>query len=180
MSKSLGNIYTLQDILDKGYDLRAFKMLVLSKHYRTEGNFTWDILDAAQNRLKNWQSIADLYWQTKSTANPIELNLLQRLQDDLNTPDAVAGIDWFLSTVEQEGRSANHESIANLVKEVDSLLGLKLLRSDISDSQKQLITDRESARKAGNYAKSDALRRELEKQGIEINDTPGGPVWSRL
>jgi cysteinyl-tRNA synthetase len=180
MSKSLGNIYTLQDILDKGYDLRAFKMLVLSKHYRTEGNFTWDILDAAQNRLKNWQSIADLYWQTKSVANPIELNLLQRLQDDLNTPDAIAGIDWFLSTVEQEGRSANHESIAKLVKEVDSLLGLKLLRSDISDSQKQLITDRESARKAGNYAKSDALRRELEKQGIEINDTPGGPVWSRL
>jgi cysteinyl-tRNA synthetase len=80
----------------------------------------------------------------------------------------------------QEGRSANHESIAKLVKEVDSLLGLKLLRSDISDSQKQLITDRESARKAGNYAKSDALRRELEKQGVEINDTPGGPVWSRL
>jgi cysteinyl-tRNA synthetase len=180
MSKSLGNIYTLQDIKDKGYDLRAFKLLVLSKHYRTEGNFTWEILDAAQNRLKNWQSITDLYWQTKSTANPIELNLLQRLQNDLDTPDAVAGIDWYLSAVEQEGRAANHESIAKLVKEIDSLLGLKLLRSDISDSQKQLIADRESARKAGSYAESDELRGQLAKQGIEVNDTAHGPVWNRI
>ena len=51
MAKSLGNIYTLKDITDRGFSLEAFKLTILSKHYRTEGNFTWDILEASNNRL---------------------------------------------------------------------------------------------------------------------------------
>ncbi|HSH55871.1 MAG TPA: cysteine--tRNA ligase, partial [Candidatus Limnocylindrales bacterium] len=58
MSKSLGTIYTLQDILDKGYGLDAFKLFVLGKQYRTEGNFTWEHLTAAQQRLNHWYQIA--------------------------------------------------------------------------------------------------------------------------
>ena len=179
MSKSLGNIYSLQDILDKGFDLKDFKLLILSKHYRTEGNFTWEIMEAAQNRLKHWQSVADLYWQTKPGPKPIGLNLLKMLQDDLDTPGAVAEIDRRLAAFEQNGLAANHESIKALVKEVDGLLGIKLLRSDISDSQKQVINEREKARAADNWAKSDQLRESLKEQGIEINDTPRGPTWSR-
>ena len=63
LSKSLGNSYTLSDIEQHGYDLDAFKLLVLSSHYRTEGNFSWEILDAAQARLGNWRASAARRWQ---------------------------------------------------------------------------------------------------------------------
>ena len=63
MSKSLGNFYTLRDIETRGIDPQAFRLLVLESHYRTESNFSWEILEAAKNRLKNWLSVADRMYQ---------------------------------------------------------------------------------------------------------------------
>jgi cysteinyl-tRNA synthetase len=102
MSKSLGNIYTLKDITDKGYDIQAFKMLVLSKHYATEGNFTWDILEAAQNRLNNWQRAGDLRWQGAGDGEP-NSSLLEILQNDLDTPSAMSRIDELLGSENPNG-----------------------------------------------------------------------------
>ncbi|MCA9329993.1 cysteine--tRNA ligase, partial [Candidatus Saccharibacteria bacterium] len=73
ISKSLNNGYTLQDLIKRGYDLQAFKLLVLSKHYRTEGNFTWEILDSAQNRLNNWRTAIDILWQPQHINNSIDI-----------------------------------------------------------------------------------------------------------
>lgn len=173
MSKSLGNIYTLQDIVDKGYDLHAFKLLVLSKHYRTEGNFTWEILDAAQNRLKNWQAAADLRWQLP--ASEAEFDIFTPLQDDLDTPKALAAIDQVLATLE-----ADHQAPSKvLLDTIHDLLGINLLKDDITDEQKQLIKAREAAREAKDWAKSDELRDQLKAQGIGVKDTPNETVWSR-
>ena len=61
MSKSLNNFYTLRDIEEKGFSPQAFRLLVLSGHYQNETNFSWDILEAAQNRLNNWKSIIGSY-----------------------------------------------------------------------------------------------------------------------
>lgn len=180
MSKSLGNIYTLQDIKDKGFDLDAFKIVVLSKHYRTEGNFTWDILDAAQNRLNNWRAISDLQYQTLSQPHHIDLRLLDSLQNDLSTPAALAEVDHWFSQFVEEGKNADHESIKKLVDEVNSLLGINLDRGDISDEQKALIDKRETARKMKDWEVSDELRDKLIEQKIAVRDTANGTVWSKL
>ena len=174
MSKSLGNIYTLQDILDKDYSTNAFKLLVLSKHYRTEGNFTWEILEAAQNRLNNWSAAADLRWQRQASADT--LDILPELQNDLDTPQALANIDRYFEHVDSAGTAPSIEAL-EFIRE---LLGIDLLREDISEDQKQLIKDRQTARESKDWTKSDELRDQLREQGIEVKDTPNGTLWSRV
>lgn len=170
MSKSLGNIYTLQDIRDKGFDLDAFKLVVLSKHYRTEGNFTWEILEAAQNRLNNWRAAGDLRWQGAGVGDS-DSGLLELLQNDLDTPGAVAKIDELLGAEQPTGLHA-------LLDEIRDLLGITLHRDDITDEQKSLITEREQARESKDWAKSDELRDKLAEQGVAVRDTPNGTVWA--
>lgn len=177
MSKSLGNIYTLHDIADKGFDLQAFKLLVLSKHYGTEGNFTWEILEAAQNRLNNWKATAALKWQTEPQPHHVHADILARLQDDLDTPRAVAEVDRALSLLQEHAATADRESIVKLIDDIRTLLGIDLNCDDIPDEQKQLIKDREAAREAKDWTRSDTLRDELASQGIAVRDTPHGTVW---
>lgn len=180
MSKSLGNIYTLQDIKDKGYDLQAFKLMVLSKHYRTEGNFTWKILEAAQNRLTNWQAVADLRWQLAGDAeSKMDYAILNKLQDDLDTPSAVALVDVMLEAVLRDSSDKALGHLLLLIQRVKELLGIDLNRPNISDEQKQLIKGREEARANQDWARSDELRDQLKEQGIEVRDTQNGTVWSR-
>lgn len=182
MSKSLGNIYTLQDIKDKGYDLQAFKLLVLSKHYRTEGNFTWEILEAAQNRLHNWQAIADLRWQIEEsrTESPIDFDLLSHLQNDLDTPGAIALVDVMLEAISRDTQNNQWAKLELLLARINELLGIELRKSDITDEQKQLMQDRETARQANDWATSDQLRDQLREQGLEIRDTAQGQIWERI
>lgn len=170
MSKSLGNIYTLQDIKDKGFDLDAFKLLVLSKHYRTEGNFTWEILEAAQNRLNNWRAAGDRRWQGAGDGD-VDSSLLEPLQNDLDTPAALARIDELLG-------SENPTGLHALLDMIRDLLGIRLHRNDISDEQKALIREREAAREAKDWAKSDEIRNQLAEQGIVVRDTSSGTIWA--
>lgn len=182
ISKSLGNGFTLQDIKDKGFDLRAFKLMVLSKHYRTEGNFTWEILESAQNRLKNWQAASDLRWQLNPNEpeSKINLGILEQLQDDLDTPAVLAFIDNHLEQIVSGGYDSRLGTLVRLLNDIENLLGIDLARDDISDEQKQLIKDRETARQNQDWAKSDELRDKLKEQGIEVRDTPAGTTWSRI
>jgi cysteinyl-tRNA synthetase len=174
MSKSLGNIYSLQDVINKGYDLQAFKLMILSKHYQTEGNFTWEILEAAQNRLKRWQATADLRWQGLKAGH--DFDVLEVLQDDLDTPAAVALVDRHFN----EYLEANLSPPQTVLDILNSLLGINLLKDDISQENKQLIEERGRARETEDWPKADELRDQLGKQGLEVRDTPSGQIWSRL
>lgn len=188
MSKSLGNIYTLQDIRDKGFDLQAFKLVVLSKHYSTEGNFTWDILQAAQNRLRNWRNIAALRHQTHAIHdNPASMpsmavigKVREALENDLNTPEALRLIEETFSYLESHSLDTIYRNaLVLLLEAIDELLGVQLLETtpDITDEQKQLVMERQRAREAKDWTKSDKLRDVLAEQGIVVRDTPGGSVW---
>jgi cysteinyl-tRNA synthetase len=185
MSKSLGNIYTLQDILDKGYDLDAFRVFSLGKHYRTEGNFTWDNLEAAANRLTRWKQTFDMRWQphgTPSTSSSNPKNILDSiaiaLQDDLDTVAALHVIDTAAQIVEQEGMTSdNLNVVTKLMQQVQDMLGIALFRDDISETQKMLIAEREKVRINKDWSKSDELRDQLISQGIGLRDTPKGSVW---
>lgn len=186
MSKSLGNIYTLQDIVDKGFSLDAFRLLILSKHYTTEGNFTWENLEAAQNRLNNWQAIADLRWQIENDKQMVEeVNrannaILEPLQDDLNTPEALSRIEMSLTQFEKSHPVWGKQDMEALLGFINDFVGINFSKPDITDELKNLVTDREEARKAKDWAKSDELRDKLREQGIEVRDTENGPIWSRI
>jgi len=186
MAKSLGNIYTLQDILDKGYDLDAFKLLILSKHYTTEGNFTWDIMESAQNLLNRWRTSLDLRWQedlaTESSvgSESFEEELMDALHDDLNTPQAITVIDKEIRKIENLNICGG--CIDKLASEVHRFIGIDLYagKSDITSEQKKLIAQRQKARDDKDWSKSDELRDELKQQGISLKDAEIGPIWSRV
>jgi cysteinyl-tRNA synthetase len=189
MSKSLGNIYTLKDIQDKGFDIEAFKLTILSKHYRTEGNFTWDILEASQNRLNGYRAMSDQQWQVseRGQVNASQLEeaktaIRSALQDDLNTPQALAVLSQIESAVDAGGVNAGAQTAySQFLVWIDSVLGLTLSkRSDITSEQQVLIHERQEARDDQNWEISDRVRDQLKEQGIELKDTPRGQVWYRV
>ena len=184
MSKSLGNIYTLQDIIDRGYDVDAYKLTILAKHYRTEGNFTWEILEASQNRLQGYKKMAALVWQTNDEAAELgaayfsekQEALLAALSDDLNTPQALA----VLSEVERDITSLHpkdKDAFLQLLSFVSDTLGINLAVSDITPEQKQLLQSRAEAKASKDWATADGLRDQLKVQGIATNDTGTHQVW---
>lgn len=189
MSKSLNNFYALQDIRDKGYDPLAFRLMVLQSHYRSQSSFTWETLEAAQNRLNNYRRMADLRYQTiddDTAANYEDLdkyrdNILASLFDDLNTPQALAHLSKLEEIITTQLFATDElDAFNKFLEDMDAVLGLGLLDStDITDEQKQLISDRQQAREAKDWPKSDEIRDELHAHGLTINDTDHGPIWSR-
>jgi len=191
MSKSLNNFYTLEDVKERGYDPLAFRLLVLQSHYRNQSNFTWENLEAAQNRLKDLYAWADLRHQPSHEAMFPELDELFRstrqdiqkaIEEDMNTPEALANLNKLVSWMMQhpvpgvEGKYSD-----GTLPFLDSVLGLELgNRPDITDEQKKLIQERDQAKQAKNFEKSDELRSQLETQGIGLRDTDYGQQWHRL
>ncbi|HRJ90951.1 MAG TPA: cysteine--tRNA ligase, partial [Candidatus Saccharibacteria bacterium] len=182
ISKSLGNVYTLDDIQAKGFSIHAFKLLALSKHYRTEGNFTWDILEAAQNRLNNWRAVSALRWQVNDNGKNVSVeaasfrkSLLDSLQDDLNTPEALMHIDEALSEFDEVITPASATILQELLDTITELLGIDLNEvKDISAEAKNLIREGEIARAEKNWEASDSLRDQIETMGITVLDTVHG------
>lgn len=194
MSKSLHNFYTIREVLEKGYDPLAVRLFMLQTHYRSPINFTFDSLDGAVNRLKNWRNVAALRHQIHDTFDAEEAGTDERaewlygasqaiteaLGDDLNTAEALKIIDDAFSKVSGAPLEDIHETaFKQLLETIDDVLGLKLLDTtpDLSDEQKMLILERERARDAKDWDKSDKLRDELARSGIAINDSPSGSVW---
>lgn len=187
MSKSLGNIYTLKDITDKGYDIDAFKLTILSKHYRTEGNFTWEILEASQNRLLGYRKVSALQWQTDDSAEMLPENyfndtrkaILDALNDDLNTPQALALISETMANI---SKHKVHRSQANYFIEfldfVSEVLGVDMRVPDITTAQKELLQKRQLAKEAKDWPLADTTRDQLKDSGIVIDDTATQQFWS--
>lgn len=189
MSKSLNNSYTLRDVEEKGFSPYAFRLLVLSSHYRSESNFSWDILEAAENRLRDYRAMAALKWQSSDKVNDamsftlvdVPTELAAALQNDLDTPQALAYLSYVSQQVQQ---TLIHSSLlvhfVAMLEAIDELLGLQLsLESDITDEQKEMIKQRENARDQKDWATSDKIRDELLVQGILLRDTEIGTIWHR-
>jgi cysteinyl-tRNA synthetase len=195
MSKSLGNFYTIREVLEKGYDPMAVRLLMLQTHYRSPINFTFENLDAATNRLRHWRSIAALRHQThdqlrddddkandEQSVSPYAASqaILEALADDLNTPEAFRLIeDVFTRLAATPKERIHRHALVELLDRLDAILGLALLEKtpDITDEVKQLILSRERAREQRDWAASDSLRETIEQSGITIRDTPAGTIW---
>ncbi len=185
MAKSAGNGYTLDDIAEKGFEPLAFRLLILQSHYRTQSNFTWEALEAAENRLRDLYIFADLAWQLPKQADSVQPSpidqIRQVLYQDLNTPKALAILSDYMSKVGEDPlRLAERATHYELLEFLDTVLGLNLsARSDISDAQKNLIREREKARKNKDFAKADEIRDRLLEEGVELRDVgTEATIWS--
>ena len=197
MSKSLGNIITLSDIAQKGMSIMAFKLLVLSKNYQTEGNFTWDNLEAAGNRLNHWYDYACLRHQIHDSLDAdssratggdglsffaAKHTLAESLRDNIDTARAVSVIDEAFSLIDHTTlKNIHRRSFVELLQTIDELLGLDLIARtpDISDDLKMLVMSRSRSRDAKDWSASDKIRDELLESNVTVRDTPEGTTWTR-
>jgi cysteinyl-tRNA synthetase len=186
MSKSANNFYTLQDIVNKGFDPLAFRVKILQSHYRKQVNFTWGGVEAAQNLLHNLHAWADLKHQPAAYAHKAGnaykqafQDILAAMHDDLNTPVAIGILAGLAHDSEADG--VDGDKIQPLLNILDQLFDLSLSnRPNITEGQRALISGREQVRADKDWAQSDALRDQLTNQGLGLRDTPRGTLWYRL
>lgn len=195
ISKSLGNTLALEDIEEHGLELEALRLHVLESHYRSQSKFSWESLEAAQNRLRAFRAAADMAWQSHPEGGVTEQAIIaardeisMHLRNDLSSPQALATISGIFGRVESDGLYTDAaDTFKVFLGWLEALLGLHLRvglpgrtgRVDITEQQKQLIADRDTARAAKDWARSDELRDQLAAQGILLRDTPHGSIWSR-
>ncbi len=177
MSKSLGNVYLIKDIIEKGYEPLVYRLFSYSSHYRNKLNFTWEAIDATAKSLERLRSGYQAHLQgtdmlEDKIIDKLETNFHQAINDDLNMPLAI-GVVW--DVVRQEKKSPK---FAKLLEKFDTVLGIKI---DQKASQKELpqevlslIEQRKQAREQKDWAKSDELRNLLESMGYEVKDTKNG------
>lgn len=169
ISKSLGNIYTIDDLIKRNYSPLDFKMWVLQGHYQAERDFNFEQLESARIRRLNWRSHIALCHQGKQEVVSPEQRekVLTALNDNLNSPQAFAAID--------EVGNGDLE----FWQYIDRLFGLGLLDDApiLSDEQEGLIKERATARSNKDYTRSDELRDQLADGNISVSDTPDGQVW---
>lgn len=198
MAKSLGNFFTLRDLLCKGHDPLAIRYLLMSAHYRAQLNFTEETLgdaakaiEALRGTLRRVKS-----FDAKTKRNNIELRRAlskearefeRALDDDLNTPRALAALHRIAkatnramdcSEVSKEDAKAVHRVILRL----DKVLGIfaEQVRPDfLPEEAERLMKERDEARARKDWATADKLREQLSAMGILIEDTPTGTVWKR-
>ena len=173
MGKSEGNFITLQTVVDKGFNPLAFRYLILTTHYRSKLNFSWESLQGAQNALNNLYAELSTYDPAAKGAPQFEQTFLDSINNDLDTPQAVAVMHDLLKS-----ETPSADKLASLFK-FDQVLGLKIkdvweAAKVIPDTVRKLVDEREVARKAKDFARSDELRRAIESNGYILEDTIDG------
>lgn len=184
MSKSLGNFYTLRDIVAKGYDPMVFRYFVLVAHYRTKLNFTWQAMDAAKSAIEglyDFMSRLDIHnpsGMDDAVKHAVEA-FRDAMDDDLNTPVALAAVFGLIKDVNIHG--AGGKEVYEAMLDMDRVLGLKLAdhvsdkAADIPSEILALLEERQTARKSRDFAAADRIRDEIISAGYLIEDTPEGP-----
>lgn len=190
MSKSAGNFYTLRDLLKKGYHGREVRYLLLTAHYRTQLNFTFEGLDGARHALRRIDDFIDRLHQlhtvlsTGMMIKPIiekwQTQFTQHLFDDLNIAPATAALFELIREInilidkEQLGKNEAHE-ILEALKQFDLILGV-MERDEvmIPDDVQKLFEERMAARKSKDWKRSDQLRDEIFARGFIVEDSRSG------
>ena len=189
MSKSLGNVYTLNQLQEKGIEPLAFKLFCYTAHYRTKLNFTFEGAMASQKALNR---LRESYIKHKNSEEDIEEykieeykeKFLEAINDDLNFPLAMS-IIWEIARNEKQSNK-----IAELLLQFDRVLGLDLKNSekyienqkniDLPEEITELLEKRKQARNEKNWDLSDKLRDELNEKGYIVKDTKTGMTIEKI
>jgi len=193
MSKSLGNFYTLRDIIEKGYSGLVVRYLLMATHYRQQLNFTFQGLDAARNALERYNDfIVNLENFSGGQSNGTALGILEKtktafedaLDDDLNISAALAVIFDFIRDINRlkaDNNLSEDEKIKALetIRKFDTVLNFTYKAETIDEEVENLIKQRTEAKKNKDFATADKIRDDLLAQGIILEDTPQGVRWKR-
>ncbi len=194
MSKSAGNFYTVDDVLARGVSPVALRYLLLSTHYRTQANFTFEALEAARQATER---INELYRKLKETSETkrkgegtseiiqgASASFTSAMDDDLNISGALSALFDFVRDVNKKldviGTDGAKSALFAL-ESFDSVLGCLETQSASLDQQVlELIKKRDEARKLRDFKESDRIRDMLKSQGVLLKDTPQGTRWQRI
>ena len=198
MSKSLGNYFTLRDLLGRGHTPEAIRYLLASVPHRKTLNFTFDGLKSAAIAIKRLRNFK-LRLETDRFANGTNEQLLARtkaaaaafhdsLDDDLNTAEALAAVFEYVRDVNTamdagEFRDGNAALALDLLHRFDSVFDVLKPRTgtgEVGDEEiERLVGERTAAKKARDFARADQLREQLLARGIVLEDTKAGVRWKR-
>jgi cysteinyl-tRNA synthetase len=198
MSKSLGNFYTLRDILEKGYSPESIRYLLTSVPYRKQLNFTFEGLKAAATAIERLRNF-ELRLKTARFGEGVNAGMDERtrkavaafdagLDDDLNTADALAAVFEYIRDTNTamdtgEFKSGNTDGARAFLARFDAVFDV--LRpagsgSGLSDAEVEaLVTERVAAKKSKNFGRADKIRAELMERGVVLEDTKDGVRWKR-
>ena len=178
MSKSLGNVYLVKDIIDRGYNPLSFKLFSYSSHYRNKLNFTWEGMDAADKSLERLKNGYKLHLNgtdniEDEVVSEYEERFHRAINDDLNMPLSM-GVVWEVIRYNKKS-----PKLANLLLKFDEVMGLKIddenaKQEDIPEEILKLMEERKIARDNKNWKESDRLRDLIKSKGYEIKDTKDG------
>ncbi len=196
MSKSLGNSFFIKDAL-KAYPGEVLRFYLLSTHYRADFNFNESDLLASKKRLDRLYRLKKRLFgmPANDEATPFRKALLEALSDDLNVSEALALLDGMIAEANEaldanpKDKAAKRRTLSNLAC-VETLLGFgvsnpfEYFQFGIDDAAKAkidaLVTRRNEAKQARDFAAADAIRDEITALGVVLNDTPQGSFWERL
>jgi cysteinyl-tRNA synthetase len=200
MSKSLGNVFTVRDILDKGYRASALRYLLMSVHYRKQLTFNWDVLaqaEAAMTRLADFMARVETVRGGEGHADIGErverarTDFGEAIDSDLNVPASLGALFDLVremnAAMDQDRFGApDAKLVLDAFADFDRVLGVLALRRaedtapPVPESEiAALIEARREARRARDFARADSIRADLESRGIILEDSAAGTRWKR-
>ncbi len=200
MSKSLGNVHTVPEIVARGHRPSALRYLLLSSHYRKQLNFTWAGMDQAEESLRRIVDfLVRLDGQAEGPAHDPIAGMVAKareaftaaMESDLNTAGALAAIFGLVHDVNaaidaKQVSAADAALVRQAVEDLDRVLGVVSLRraEDANppvpvDEIERFIEERKAARARRDFAAADGIRKDLAERGILLEDYAGGTRWKR-
>jgi cysteinyl-tRNA synthetase len=193
MSKSLGNFFTLRDLLDKGYSPKSIRWVLMSTHYRKKLDFTFHDLEAATKTLLNLQDFLQKLDEADGSGVKIDPLITKTLRefekamdDDLSISQAQAVMFEFVHKInkllaEKKLSKKDAWKVKQVMKNFDHVFGvLEEEKEKLPEEVVLLIQARESARKNKDWETADAIRQRLKEHGILLEDTEKGVRWKKI